>query len=129
MSFIVTNIAGSFTIGAVGKQQAASAEQDATEAYQTQMTREMRARSQQMEEEVAATEEDTEKRVGQAPDRRGRRQRNAPHHDDGPAVQTGATEDIVDVHTPVAELGSPPKPGPKPGPNRHEPPEQINLLV
>ena len=101
MSFLITNIAGSLTAGQVGQQQNTAAEQDSAEAYQTQMTREMRSRTQRMEEEVAAPEQDTDKRVGQAPDRRGQRRRGTPHEHGGSPPPIEPTEDIVDLHEPI----------------------------
>ena len=123
MSFLITNIAGSLTAGAVGKQQNTAAEQDSAEAYQTQMTREMRSRTQRMEEEVSAPEQDTDKRVGQAPERRGRRRRGTPHgHDQAPPPIEPA-EDIVELHEPVDRSPAPAEP------NADKPPSQIDIVV
>ena len=123
MSFLITNIAGSLTAGQVGQQQTTAAEQDSAQSYQSEMTREMRSRTQRMDQEVSAPEQDTDKRVGQAPDRRGRRRRGAPHenHQTPPPVEP--TEDIVELHEPIDRSSTPAQSKPD------KPAGQIDIVV
>jgi len=124
MSFLITNIAGSLTAGQVGQQQKTATEEDTATNYQNQVARELRARTQQLEEGVAAPEQDTEKHVGQAPEERRGRRRRQQHHEPEPDLPTlEPTEDIVEVHADLPEADQPDRP------KRAKPHGQLDIVV